>query len=78
MPRTLTAQNIVNIGAINFVFDEAGELSELNVTVEVNYGTLGLTETVNILPLLPAPRETNRAKALYEAIKRELEEYYLA
>jgi len=77
MPKTFTAQNIHSIGAVNFVFDEAGELKELNVTCEVNYGTFGMTETVNVLPHLTSPDEVGKAKTLYEAIKRELERIYL-
>jgi len=78
MPKTYTAQNIANIGPITFVYDEAGNLTELNVTCEINYGTFGLTETVNILPHLTSPDEVGKADALYKAIKRELEKIYLA
>jgi len=78
MPKTYTAQYIASIGSITFVYDEAGELKELNVECEVNYGTFGLTETVNILPHLTSPDEVGKADALYKAIKRELEKIYLA
>jgi len=78
MPKTHVAQSIANIGAITFVYDGAGNLTELNVTCEINYGTFGLTETVNILPHLTSPDEVGKADALYKAIKRELEKIYLA
>jgi len=78
MPKTYTAQSISAIGPITFVYDEAGNLTELNVTCEVNYGTFGLTETINILPHLTSPDEVGKADALYKAIKRELEKIYLA
>jgi len=78
MPKVYTAQSISTIGPITFVYDEAGNLTELNVTCEVNYGTFGMTETVNILPHLTSPDEVGKADALYKAIKRELERIYLA
>jgi len=77
MPKTITAKNIANIEAINFVCDEKGEMIELNVTCEVNYGAFGMTETVNILPHLTSPGETGKVNALYKVIKRELEKIYL-
>jgi hypothetical protein len=77
MAKTFTAKNIHSIDSINFVLDEEGKLKELNVTAEVNYGTFGMTETVNILPHLTSPDEIGKAEALYKAIKRELEKIYL-
>jgi hypothetical protein len=77
MAKTLTAQNIHSIDSISFVLDEKGKLKELNVTAEVNYGTFGMTKTVNILPHLKSPDEVGKAEALYKAIKRELERIYL-
>jgi len=76
MPKTHIAQNIANIGTVGFVYDEAGKLKELNVTYEINYGTFGMAETLNILPHLSSP-EIGKAEALYKAIKRELEKIYL-
>jgi hypothetical protein len=58
------------------VLDEESKLKELNVIAEVNYGTFGTTETVNILPHL-ATDEVDKAEALYKAVKRELEKMYL-
>jgi hypothetical protein len=77
MAKTFTAQNIHSIDSINFVLDEEGRLKELNVTAEVNYGTFGMTETINILPHLKSPDEVGKAEALYKAIKKELEKIYL-
>jgi len=78
MAKTLTVQNIANIGAISFVYGKDGKLAELNVNLEVNYGTFGMTETVNILPKLTSPDEIGKADALFKGIKRELEKIYLA
>jgi hypothetical protein len=77
MPKTLTAQNIASIGEVRFEVDEDGNLTKLEVTCEVNYGSMGMTETLDILPHLKSPDEIGKAEALYKAIKRELEEIYL-
>ena len=76
MAKTITVKNINNIGNINFALDDRGKLKELNVTCEINYGTFGMAETLNILPHLSSP-EIGKAEALYKAIKRELEKIYL-
>jgi len=76
MPKTYTAQSILNIGPIFFLVED-GVLKELNVTVEVNYGELGLSETIDILPHLTTPDEVGKAEALYKAIEREVNRLYL-
>jgi len=76
MAKTYTAQKIMNIGPIFFLVED-GVLKELNVTVEVNYGELGLTETIDILPYLTTPDEVGKAEALYKAIEREVNRLYL-
>ena len=76
MAKTYTVQNIASINGINFVFDEKGELVELNVTCEVNLGAMGITEVVNVLPYL-TPDEISQAKSLYKAIERELKKHFL-
>jgi hypothetical protein len=77
MAKTLTAKNIANIGEVRFSVDKNGNLTKLEVTCEVNYGIMGMTETLDILPHLTSPDEIGKAKALYKAIKRELERIYL-
>jgi len=76
MPKTYTAQRIMNIGPISFLVED-GVLKQLNVTVEVNYGELGLTETIDILPYLTTPDEIRLGEALYRAIEREVNRLYL-
>jgi hypothetical protein len=77
MAKTFTAKNIASIGEVRFEVDKDDNLTKLEVTCEVNYGTFGMTETVNILPHLKSPDEVGKAEALYKAIKRELEKIYL-
>ena len=76
MAKTYTVQNIAGINGISFVFDEKGELTQLNVTCEVNLGAMGITEVVNVLPYL-AKDEVSQAKSLYKAIERELKRHFL-
>jgi hypothetical protein len=77
MAKAFTAKNIASIGEVRFEVDRDGNLTKLEVTCEVNYGTFGVTETVDILPHLKSPDKVGKAEALYKAIKRELEKYYL-
>ena len=72
MAKTLIAKNIANIGSIRFVADEAGNLTKIEVTCEVNYGTLGLTETVDLLPQLTSPQKAT-ARTFYNNLKSRLE-----
>ena len=77
MAKTWIVQNITNIGSVNFVL-EAGKLKKLLVNVELNLGTEGKSETIDILPKLTSPDEIGKAEALFKGIKRELEKIYLA
>lgn len=64
------------INSISPVYNSQGKLIELNVSLAVNYGTEGRTETINILPLLTSPDEVAKAGVLYAAIARELDRMY--
>jgi len=76
MAKTLIAKNIANIGSIRFVADEAGNLTKIEVTCEVNYGTLGMTETIDLLPQLTTPQK-KVAQNFYSNLKLKLEEVIL-
>ena len=77
MPKTLTATNIAQIGGFQFSLDATGTVVGLVVTAEVNYGSRGQTERVDIWPLLTAAQKT-QAQALYNKVKQLLEEEFLA
>jgi len=77
MPKQVTAQSIPSIDSFQFVFDAEGNIAQLNVTFEVNYGEFGVFETIDILPHLKSPDEVKQAEALYKAVRRELERIYL-
>jgi len=72
MPKTLTAKNIASIGNIRFETDNAGNLTKVEVTCEVNYGTMGLNETIDLLPQLTAAQKT-AAQNFYNNLKSKLE-----
>ena len=72
MPKTLIAKNIANINSIRFEADETGNLTKIEVTYEVNYGTMGMTETIDLLPQLTTSQKA-AAKAFYGNLKSKLE-----
>ena len=72
MGRTYIAKNIASIGSIRFEVDEAGNPTRIEVICEVNYGTMGLTETIDLLPQLTTPQKAT-AKTFYSNLKSKLE-----
>ena len=72
MPKTFTAKNIANISSVRFEVDENGNLTKIEVACEVNYGTLGLVETVDLLPQLTSPQKAT-ARTFYNNLKSRLE-----
>ena len=76
MAKTLTAKNIASINSIRFEVDKVGNLAKVEVSCEVNYGTMGMMETVDLLPLLTASQK-KAAKSFYDALKDKLEEAIL-
>ena len=77
MPKLLTATNISQIGGFQFVLNATGTVVSLVVSAEVNYGSRGQIERVDIWPLLTATQKT-QAQALYNKVKQLLEEEFLA
>ena len=76
MQRTYTAKNITNINSVRFETNDAGKLTKIEVTCEVNYGTRGLAETIDILPQLTGAQKI-AAKAFYDNLKAKLEKVIL-
>ena len=77
MPKILQAQNIASVGSIQFVIDKTGAITAINVTCEVNYGELGMAETVDILPNLNVAQKM-AAKTFYDRLKQILTEILIA
>ena len=71
MAKTLIAKNIANISSIRFEADKTGNLTKIEVTCEVNYGTMGMTETIDLLPQITSSQKT-AAKAFYGNLKSKL------
>ena len=72
MPRTATVQNIASILGISFTLDKKGELTGIPVNLELNWGTFGTNETIDIFPELNQGQKT-AAQAFYDNLKRILE-----
>ena len=68
MPKTFTAQSIGSISNVRFEVDANSNITKLLVSCEVNYGTMGLHEEIDILPQLTADQKVI-AQQLYNAIK---------
>ena len=76
MAKTLIAKNIANIDSVRFEVDGAGNLTKIEVSCEVDYGTMGLSETIDLLPELTAMQKIT-AKAFYNNLKTKLEKVIL-
>ena len=76
MAKTYTAQKVANIENIRFGIDASGNLTLIEVSCEVDYGTMGLYETIDLLPELTAMQKIT-AKAFYNNLKTKLEKVIL-
>ena len=72
MAKTLVAQNVANMNAINFAVDKEGKLTAITVVCEVNYGELGMMETVDVFPSLN-DGEKAVAQKFYDKAKNKVE-----
>lgn len=66
MAKTYTAQTVSPVQAINAVW-EAGAIVMLMVTVEVEYGEMGLTHQVNVWPCLTQTQKNHVSDFLAKA-----------
>ena len=77
MPKTYTATSITRLAGLDFQVNGQGLLTGLWAKAEVNYGTKGQSETVNIWPLLTLAQQV-AAQSLYNRVKALLEAEFLA
>ena len=68
MPKTLIAKNIAGIQNIAFSIDDAGKVTAINVACEVNFGEMGLSQTVDIWPSLTFAQKT-AAQGFHNGLK---------
>ena len=68
MSKTFIAKNIANISNIAFNVDEAGKVTAINVACEINFGEMGLSQTVDIWPSLTLAQKT-AAQGFHNALK---------
>ena len=75
MPKQFTAQSVQSVNPIHFE-QKQGVVTGLLVNCEVNYGELGMTHQIDIWgDLNPAQRQ--KAQALYDFVKSEIESIIL-
>jgi len=75
MAKQYTAQDIVSIGNVQFVTDN-GTITAIQVTAEVNYGTMGMTEHANIWPQLTSIQR-DKAQQFYDRLLVILNDEYI-
>ena len=68
MPKNFRARNIASIQNIAFSIDDAGKVTAINVACEVNFGEMGLSQTVDIWPSLTLAQKT-AAQGFHNALK---------
>ncbi|MBA7618503.1 hypothetical protein ES703_25830 [subsurface metagenome] len=75
MPKQFTAQKVTNFNPMSFVFD-GDDMIGFEVSVEVNYGSFGLTHQLNIWPMLNDAQKSMLFQ-LQTRLKVALDQYYL-
>ena len=68
MPKTFSAKNVANISNIAFSIDDAGKITAINVACEINFGEMGLSQTVDVWPSLTAAQKM-AAQSFYYRLK---------
>ena len=76
MPKTFSAKNIANISNIAFSVDDAGKVTAINVACDVNFGEMGLSQTVDIWPGLTAAQKV-AAQSFYKRLKTILKKKFI-
>ena len=75
MPKQFTAQSVQSVNPLQWVWKD-GQLVQILVGCEVNYGELGMTHQVDILPDL-TPEQRTRAEQIYQRIRYLVEVHFL-
>ena len=73
MPKTFVAKNVANISNIAFSIDDAGKVTAIKVACEINFGEMGLSQTVDVWPSLTAAQKM-AAQSFYYRLKAILKE----
>jgi len=68
MPKILTARSVSNLNNLRFV-TAAGVITGVVATVEVNYGDRGMSESIDVLPLMTM-LEQEKIASVYARIVR--------
>ena len=76
MVKTYTAQSIAANHNWQFVFADGGEISGLVIKGEVNYGSMGKVETLDIWPHL-TPAQQAQIQNAYNAVRTWFNKQFL-
>jgi len=71
MPKTFSAKNIANISNVAFNVNEAGKITAIAATCEVNFGEMGLSQTTDVWPGLTAAQKM-AAQSFYARLRAVL------
>ena len=76
MSKTFIAKNIASIQNIAFSLDDAGKVTAINVACEINFGEMGLSQTVDVWPSLTAAQKM-AAQSFYDRLKAILKKEFI-
>jgi len=76
MPKTFSARNIAGISNVAFNVDEAGKITAIEVTCEVNFGEMGLFQMVDIWSSLTAAQKMG-TQSFYNRLKAILKKEFI-
>ena len=76
MSKTFIARNIANISNLAFNVDEADKITAIEVTCEVNFGGMGLSQMVDVWSSLTAAQKM-AAQSFYARLKAILKKEFI-
>ena len=76
IPKTFSARNIANIFNVAFNVDEAGKITTIEVTCEVNFGEMGLSQMVDVWSSLTTAQKM-AAQSFYNRLKAILKKQFI-
>ena len=76
MPKTFSGKSIANISNIAFNVNEAGKITAIAATCEVNFGEMGLSQTVDVWSSLTAAQKM-AAQSFYNRLKAILKKEFI-
>jgi len=76
MAKTYTADSVGKNHDWDFSVDDAGKITAMVIKAEVNYGTMGMVESLDIWPVLNAAQKV-KAQEVYDLVKQWFNNQFL-